>query len=87
MIAEGSVVPFPNPLNGSKLMFRCSGKYENSLINDHFTISVRSILGETVFSGEFRASIDIGRISPGLYILTIANEQGEIISVSKLIKN
>jgi hypothetical protein len=48
---------------------------------------VHNILGNEVFSGRFRPTLNIGTVSPGLYLLAIKNEKGELISVSKLIKN
>ncbi len=84
---DGSITPYPNPLNGSRINFRCSGKYEDGSKTDGFRVTVHSLPGEELFSGEFRQSVEIGRISPGLYIVSVKDEQGQIISVSKLIKN
>ena len=83
----GSIIPYPNPLNGNQVGFKCTGIYENSSVTDHFIVSMHNLLGNEVFSGSFRSSLNIGAVSPGLYLLTIKNEDGKIISVSKLIKN
>jgi hypothetical protein len=84
---EGSITAYPNPLNGSRINFRCSGKYEDGSKTEGFFVTVHSLPGEELFSGEFRQSVDIGRISPGLYIISVKDKQGQIISVSKLVKN
>jgi len=86
-MAAGSIVPYPNPLNGRQVNFRCTGIYESSAITNHCNVFLHNILGNEVFSGSFRPSINIGPVSPGLYLLTIKNDKGELISVSKLIKN
>jgi len=83
----GTIIPYPNPLNGSRLSFRCSGVYEDVSLTNEFRVSVYSLPGEEIYSGAFRSSVDIGRISPGLYIVSVKDEQGQLISVSKLIKN
>ncbi|MCK9398492.1 MAG: T9SS type A sorting domain-containing protein [Bacteroidales bacterium] len=83
----GSIIPYPNPLNGSRINFRCTGKYENTTETGNFSVSIHSLPGEELFSGSFRQSIDIPRFSPGLYIISVRDENGQIISVSKLIKN
>lgn len=85
--AAGSITPYPNPLNGNRISFRCTGKYENTFVTDRFRVSIHSLPGEELYSGDFRQSIDIGRVSPGLYIIAVKDDQGQIISVSKLIKN
>jgi hypothetical protein len=83
----GSIIPYPNPLNGNRIHFKCSGKYENTIETGNFSISIHSLPGEQLFFGSFCQSIDIPRLSPGLYIISVKDEQGQIISVSKLIKN
>jgi hypothetical protein len=83
----GSIMPYPNPLNGSRISFRCTGKYENIHERSGYRVSIHSLPGEEIFSGPFRQSIDIGTVSPGLYIITIKDSYGQVISVSKLIKN
>jgi len=83
----GSITPYPNPLNGSQISFRCTGKYADIAITERYRVSVHSIHGEELFTGPYRQSIDIGRVSPGLYIISVKDEQGQMLSVSKLIKN
>jgi hypothetical protein len=82
----GSISPYPNPLNSNRINFRCTGIYENTSTTGGFRVLVNNLLGEELYSGIFRRSIDID-ISPGLYIISVKDEKGQIISVSKLIKN
>jgi hypothetical protein len=82
-----SIIPYPNPLNGNRINFRCTGKYENAAETGKFSISIHNLPGEELFYGSFHQSIDIPRFSPGLYIISVRDEHGQIISVSKLIKN
>lgn len=82
-----SIIPYPNPLNGNRINFRCTGKYENAAETDKFSVAIHSLPGEELFSGSFHQSIDLPRFSPGLYIISVRDEHGQIISVSKLIKN
>lgn len=85
--AEGSIKPYPNPLQGSRLQFTCSGIYTDPSSTAGYTVSLQSISGIELFSGPFRPSVETGKISPGIYILTVKDKEGQIISVSKLIKN
>ncbi|NTV83109.1 MAG: T9SS type A sorting domain-containing protein [Bacteroidales bacterium] len=85
--SAGAIVPYPNPLNGNRIMFKCTGIYENKALTNGFRVSINSILGAEVFSGAFLESLEIGQLSPGLYILCIKNDKGERISSSKLIIN
>jgi hypothetical protein len=86
-IAAGTITPFPNPLHGSRISFRCTGVFEDAYLTDQFIISIHSILGKEIFSGKFSQTIDIGPVSPGLYILSVMNKEGEMITISKLVKN
>jgi hypothetical protein len=83
----GSIIPYPNPANGNRISFKCSGKFENTAETGNSIVSIYNLTGEELFSGTFRQSIDIPRLSPGLYIISVRDENGQIISVSKLIKN
>jgi hypothetical protein len=85
--SAGSIMAFPNPLNGNRINFRCSGKFDNTAITGNYSVFIFNLTGEELYSGSFRQSIDIPRISPGLYIISVRDENGQIISVSKLIKN
>jgi hypothetical protein len=84
---QGSITPYPNPSSGSKISFKCTGIYEYPFMTEGFFVSIHNILGEEVFSGEFSPSLDMGRVSPGLYIVSVKDKQGQRISVSRLIKN
>jgi len=86
-LAAGSITPYPNPLNGNIISFRCEGKYAEQAIIEDYLVEIHSISGSRLYTGAFRKSIDVGRMSPGLYIITVKDESGQIISVSKLIKN
>jgi hypothetical protein len=86
-LKTGSIIAYPNPLNGNRINFRCSGKFENSSKTGNYSVSIYNLTGEELYYGSFRQSIDIPRISPGLYIISVRDENGQIISVSKLIKN
>lgn len=86
-VEDGSIVPYPNPLNGNRISFKCTGKYENSAETGNFSVSMHNLTGEELFNGSFRQSVEIPRLSPGLYIISVRDENGQIISVSKLIKN
>jgi hypothetical protein len=83
----GSIVPYPNPLNGNQISFKCTGRFEKIAETGNSSVSIHNLTGEELFSGSFRQSIDIPRLSPGLYIISVRDENGQIISVSKLIKN
>jgi hypothetical protein len=84
---NGTITPYPNPLQGSRLRFNCTGIYSNSSATGDLTVTIHNLLGAAVYSGPFHPSLDIGEISPGIYILSIRNRQGEKVSVSKLVKN
>jgi hypothetical protein len=83
----GSIIPYPNPLNGNMINFKCTGKFENSAETGNFMVTLYNFTGEQLFSGSFRQTVDIPSLSPGLYIITVKDGNGQIISVSKLIKN
>lgn len=83
----GSIIPYPNPLNGNRISFRCTGKFENSAESGNYIVSIYSITGEELYSGSFRQSLEIPGLSPGLYIISVRDENRQIIAVSKLIKN
>jgi hypothetical protein len=44
------------------------------------------MLGERVFEGAFRQNLEVGHLSPGLYIVRITDPAGQTITSSKLIK-
>jgi hypothetical protein len=83
----GSITPYPNPINGNRIGFKCTGKYENSAETAGFSVSIYNLTGVELFSGSFRPSVDIPLLSPGLYIISVRDQNRQIISVSKLIKN
>jgi hypothetical protein len=83
----GSIIPYPNPVNGNRISFRCTGKFENTVQTCNYSVSIYNLTGQELYSGSFRQSIDIPRLSPGLYIISVRDANGQIISVSKLIKN
>jgi hypothetical protein len=83
----GSIIPYPNPINGNRIGFKCTGKYENSTETASFSVSIYNLTGVELFSGSFRPSVDIPLLSPGLYIISVRDQNRQIISVSKLIKN
>jgi hypothetical protein len=84
---KGLITPYPNPLNGNRINFRCMGRYEDVLSTAGFSFAIHNLQGEELYSGAFRHTADIGPVSPGLYIITVRDGQGQIITVSKLIKN
>jgi hypothetical protein len=86
-VSAGTIVAYPNPLNSNRISLKCTGVYENPFVTEKFHLFLHNILGEEIYSGTFLPSVDLGDISPGLYILTVESETGELISVSKLIKN
>jgi hypothetical protein len=83
----GSITPYPNPLTGNLIRFRCTGIYEDQALTGKYSISIMNLPGEEIFTGAFTHQVDPGRLSPGLYIIAVKDESGQIISVSKLIKN
>ncbi len=85
--SQGTITPYPNPMSGSLISFRCSGIYEDPSTTADFQISILNLPGEEVYAGEFSRQVNPGRLSPGLYIVTIRDKAGQIISVSKLIRN
>jgi hypothetical protein len=84
---SSALTPYPNPLNGNMISFRCTGKYADPAITGNFIIQVYNLTGVELFSGEFHQHTELGNISPGLYFITVKDERGQIISISKLIKN
>ena len=85
-VPEGSILPYPNPLDGSRIGFRCSGRYLENDATERLTVSIFGIPGEKVFEGRFESSINAGNLAPGLYIIRITDPTGQVISTSKLIK-
>jgi hypothetical protein len=85
-VAEGSIQPYPNPLDGSRIGFRCSGKYLEKDVTERLTVSIFGVPGEKVFEGRFESSINAGNLARGLYIIRITDPTGQVISTSKLIK-
>jgi hypothetical protein len=86
-ISAGAITPYPNPLNGNLIRFRGTGKYEDPLSTNDFRVSILNLPGEEIFSGAFHNQLDPGKLIPGLYIIIIRDKSGQIVSVSKLIKN
>jgi len=86
-VPASSLTIYPNPLNGNKINFRCEGKFSLPTLTNEFTVEIHNLAGIELFSGPFSRTIDTGIISPGLYIISVRDKQGQIISVSKLIKN
>ena len=84
---NGSISPYPNPIRGNQLSFKCTGIYENSVMTNRYMVSIHSILGQELYSGQFSQKIDTGNLNPGMFIVTVTDDRGVIISVSKLIKN
>jgi hypothetical protein len=82
-----SIVPYPNPVKGDRISFRCSGEYANLADDSGFTVTIRSLTGIGVYTGALGKSIEIGNLSAGLYIVTVQDGDGKLVSVSKLIKN
>ncbi len=41
----GSIIPYPNPLNGNRISFRCTGKFENSAETGNFSVSIHNLTG------------------------------------------
>lgn len=82
----GSIIPYPNPLRGDRISFRVSGIYEATAATSRLEVSVFSMLGERVFEGAFRQNLEVGHLSPGLYIVRITDPAGQTISSSKLIR-
>jgi hypothetical protein len=85
--AGANIVPYPNPLNGRQINFRCSGKYMEETQTRDLTVAIFSIQGYKLYEGIFQPSIDAGELAPGLYIIRITDRTGQAISLSKLIKN
>ena len=85
-LIKGSIIPYPNPVNGNDISFKCTGIYENEALTGHYQVSVHSILGQEIYSGQFRKKITTGNLNPGVYVVTVFSDQGETVSVSKLIK-
>jgi hypothetical protein len=85
--AGAAIVPYPNPLNGRQINFRCSGKYMEETQTRDLTVAIFSIQGYKLYEGIFQPSIDAGELAPGLYIIRITDPTGQAISLSKLIKN
>jgi hypothetical protein len=84
---DSKIIPYPNPINGSTLHFSCTGRFADPSFTRGYQVSIYSLPGVEVFSGELHNQVGIGNISPGLYIVTVRDRSGQVISVSKLIKN
>jgi len=80
------ITPYPNPLDGNLLKFKCTGRFQAEEDTRDLLISVYSILGEKVMESRFSQNINVSVMAPGLYIIRITNGWGNIISVAKLIK-
>jgi hypothetical protein len=83
----GSITLYPNPTRENRINFRCDGIYKDISSTSDFTISIYNLPGEELYRGAFKQSVETGDIKPGLYIVTVKDEDGQVISVSRLIKN
>lgn len=86
-VAAGTITPYPNPLNGNLIRFKCTGIFEDPSLTNDLRISIFNLPGEEIYSGAFSNQVDPGKLSPGLYILSVRDASGQIVSISKLIKN
>ncbi len=86
-VAKGSITPYPNPVAGDVIRFKCTGVFEDRARTEKYTISLLTLPGVEIYRDTFSDSINPGKLSPGLYIVTVKDEAGQVISVSKLIKN
>lgn len=82
---ENRITVYPNPLNGTRISF----KGDRILTEDYhgLSISVINSLGTEIVRMPFSNPADTGPLSPGLYLIAIKDENGRIVSVSRLIKN
>jgi hypothetical protein len=85
-VEEGTIIPFPNPLGGSTIGFKCTGKYQDSRATENLTVTIYSMLGQRLYDGRFEPAIQPGQLAPGLYIVRIADFSGNIVSNTKLLK-
>lgn len=85
-VEEGTIIPFPNPLNGSSIGFKCTGKYQENRATENLTVTIYSMLGQRLYDGRFEPVIQPGLLAPGLYIVRIADLSGNIVSNTKLLK-
>jgi hypothetical protein len=87
VLETGNISPYPNPLNSDLIRFRCTGIYENPEKTRNLTVTILNLPGMEIFSGNFASQINPGKLTPGLYLVAIKDENGQILSVSKLIRN
>lgn len=83
----GSITLYPNPVKDNRISFKCEGKYKDLAASKDFILSIHSLLGQELLSCPFRPSVETGDLKPGLYIVTIKDEKGQVISASRLVKN
>ena len=50
----GTIVPYPNPLNGRNISFKCTGKYEDTYNTSGLIVTIFNLLGEKVMESGFR---------------------------------
>ncbi len=83
---EGSITPYPNPLNNNQLRFNTTGMFTDPRQTEDLRVRVSNLLGQTLIDEAFAPVI---RFEPGagVYILHISDPSGRIVSVSKLVKN
>jgi hypothetical protein len=81
----GSIIPYPNPLSGDLLSFQVTGKYRQSDPGS-LKLSIYNMLGSRVYESTFSPSVNIGNLTPGIYIIRITEASGNIVSVAKLVK-
>ena len=80
---ESNIVIYPNPFS-EEIIMESTRKFESK-------ISVRNILGKTVFAVNQKIRdgnnrLEMKNLTPGIYFLIIENTDDQIIQVEKLIK-
>jgi len=72
---------YPNPINNFVYV-----KYKSNETAGNFTLEIRNILGQTVytstvtsFQGEYEKTIDLSKVKPGDYFIRIVTEKKEIV--------
>ena len=83
-----SIVAYPNPVNDNLIV-----QVNNHISNDNFIFTITDAMGrklheqrDLVNTGTTNIKINMNKLPPGLYILRVTNNNSEIVTIKKLLK-
>ncbi|MFK7799026.1 MAG: T9SS type A sorting domain-containing protein [Aureispira sp.] len=79
---QATLAVYPNPVQSLLHL-----KLEQSNPNTVYQVSVHDLMGRTVYQRVLEETIDVSQWQAGYYILTLQDEEGQLISQHKLIKH